>query len=305
MRRIIKSSKITWIDITNPTQNDIIYLKKRFKFHPLILDELLNPSLRPKVELHKDYLFMVIYYPIHIKEKRETTSRELNIIVGKKVLITSHYKTINPLKVLSNDCRIHKEARKLYMSEGTGQLLYHILSSFWKNCFNKSKRIDKRIDDIQKGIFGGMEREMVLEISLVKIDIINFWRIIEHQKEILESLSKDGLQFFGKSLLPHFSDILGTYEQVVNSLETHKETILALENTNQSLLSTRINEIMRVLTIFSVILLPLTLISSIWGMNFPKSLPLTGSSSGFWVISSLMAVLMMTMIVYFRKKKWL
>jgi len=305
MKQDIKAQKFTWIDINNPTEHDIKYLKKRFGIHPLVLDELINPSPRPRVEPHKDYVFMVLYYPIYNVETRETSSRELNIIVSKKAIITSHYQTIPPLKTLFDSCRFQKQARKTYLSEGTGQVLYYIISAFWKNCFKKLEKINERIDNIQKDIFSGKEKEMVLEISLVKTDIINFWRIIEPQKEVVESLLKEGLEFFGKPLLPYFSDILGTYERVSNALETNKETILALEATNQSLLSTRINEIMKILTIFSVILLPLTLIASIWGMNFPLSLPLTDSPMGFWTISGIMLVISVIMIIYFRKKKWL
>jgi len=110
--------------------------------------------------------------------------------------------------------------------------------------------------------------------------------------------------FFGERFSPYFSDIIGTYSQARDSLITYKETILALEDTNQSLLSTKTNEIIRILTVFSVVLLPLTLLASIWGMNIPN-LPLAGSPSGFWVILVLMAGLMGFLIVYFRKKKWL
>ncbi len=305
MKQDIKASKFTWIDINKPSEHDIKYLKKRFSIHPLVLDELINPSPRPRVEPHQNYVFMVLYYPMYNVETRETSSRELNIIVSKKAIITSHHQTIPPLKTLFDNCKFQKQARKTYLSEGTGQILYYVLSAFWKNCFKKLEKINERIDNIQKDIFSGKEKEMVLEISLVKTDIINFWRIIEPQKEVVESLLKEGLEFFGKPLLPYFSDILGTYERVSNALETKKETILALEDTNQSLLSTRINEIMKILTIFSVILLPLTLIASIWGMNFPLSLPLTDSPIGFWTISGIMLVISIIMIIYFRKKKWL
>jgi magnesium transporter len=305
MKQDIKAPKFTWIDINKPSEHDIKYLKKRFSIHPLVLDELINPSPRPRVEPHQNYVFMVLYYPMYNIETRETSSRELNIIVSKKAIITSHHQTIPPLKTLFDGCKFQKQARKTYLSEGTGQVLYYILIAFWKNCFKKLEKINERIDNIQKDIFSGKEKEMVLEISLVKTDIINFWRIIEPQKEVIESLLKEGLKFFGKPLLPYFSDILGTYERVSNALETKKETILALEDTNQSLLSTRINEIMKILTIFSVILLPLTLIASIWGMNFPLSLPLTDSPIGFWTISGIMLIISIIMIIYFRKKKWL
>jgi magnesium transporter len=305
MKQEIKTPKFTWIDINNPTEHDIKYLKKKFKIHPLVLDELINPSPRPRAESYKDYVFMVLFYPIYNIKTRETSSRELNIIVTKNAIITSHHETIPPLKTLFDNSRFDKQYQKTYLSEETKHLLYYILSAFWQNCFTKLEKIDKRINDIEKHIFSGKEKEMVLEISLVKTDIINFWRIVEPQKEVLESLLKEGLEFFGQTFVPYFSDILGTYERVANTLERAKETILALEDTNQSLLSTRINEIMKILTILSVVMLPLTLLASIWGMNFPNSLPLTNSPIGFWSISFLMLVVLFVMVFYFKKKKWL
>lgn len=190
------------------------------------------------------------------------------------------------------------------MNEGSGQLLFYILSGFWKNCLTKATRLDQRIDEVEKEIFKGKEKEMVWEISFAKTDIINFWRIVEPQEEILESLAKEGMEFFGKDMAPYFSDILGTYGQTRNSLETYKETILALENTNQSLLSTKINEIIKLLTIFSVIVFPLTLLASIFGMN-TAYLPLVGEPQDFWIILGIMFGGVMIMIIYFRKRRWI
>jgi magnesium transporter len=277
MRKKVQSSKLTWLDIQKPGKKDIEHLKKQFGFHPLVLDELIHPGLRPKVEHYQDYLYLILYYPV--------------------------YNT--PIKNLFEGCKLYRRNRKAYMSEGTGQLLYYVLSSFWENCLTKLVQIDKRIANIEKEMFSGKEKEMVLEVSLVKTDIINFWRIVEPQRQVLNSLLKEGIEFFGKDLSPHFSDFLGTYEQVANGIESQKQTVLALEDTNQSLLTTRINEIMRVLTSFSVILLPLTLIASVWGMNFPKSLPFFESQNGFWIIMGVMFISSLILLAYFRKKKWL
>jgi magnesium transporter len=304
MRKIIKGPKVTWVDIKDPNEKDITYLKERFNLHPLVLGELIPRGHRPKVEHYPDYLFLILYYPIYNKEKRETRSRELDIIITKDVLITSHYKSILPLKALFDTCNLYTESQKKYMSEGPGQLLFFLLSGFWKNCLTKLEKIDRKIDEAEKDIFAGKEKEMVLEISLIKADIINFWRIIEPQGEILESLSKEGVSFFGENLAPYFSDILGTYGKAWNDIKTFKETILALEDTNQSLLSSKINEIMKILTIFSVIFLPLTLLASIWGMNI-ETMPFTQLQGGFWIILLLMTGLMALMIFFFQKKKWL
>ena len=303
MRQIIKGPKVTWIDIQDPTKEDVEYLKERFKFHPLILGELIPPGHRPKVESHQDYLFMILYYPVYSKEKRETRPRELDIIITKNTIITSHYRSILPLKALFDSCNLYKESKKKYMSEGTGQLLFYLLSNFWKTCLTKLVQIDKRINEIEKEIFKGKEKEMVLEISLVKTDIINFWRIIEHQEQILKSLVHEGEIFFGTAISPYLLDILGTYGKSSNTLKTYKEAILALEDTNQSLLSTKMNEVIRILTVFSVIVLPLTLIASMWGMNI--SLPFEKSPIGFWIIVGMMLIATVFMFIYFKKKRWL
>lgn len=303
MRNIIKGPKVTWIDIQDPTQEDIKYLKENFNFHPLVLGELIPFGHRPKVEGYKNYLFMTFYYPIHIKTNRETRPRELDIITTKNTLITSHYRSIVPLKSLFDKCNLYPEVRKKYMKWSAGYLLFLLLSGLWKGCLTKLDRINARIEMIEKEIFQGKEKEMVREISVVKTDIINFWRIVEPQRETLESLSKEGTAFFGERFEPYFADIIGTCGKAWNSLKTFKETVLALEDTNQSLLSTKTNEVIQVLTVFSVILLPLTLIASIWGMNL--SLPFANSPSGFWAVLLLMLFLMSFLFIYFRKKKWL
>ncbi|MBI2042600.1 MAG: magnesium transporter CorA family protein [Candidatus Nealsonbacteria bacterium] len=303
MRRTIRGPKITWIDIQDPTPDDVRYVRDNFKFHPIVLDELIPPGYRPKIERYNGYLFMMFYYPIYNKEKRETRSRELDMIVTKDTIVTSHYRSILPLKALFDRCNLYAEAKQEYMSQDTGILLFHILNGFWKTCLVKLVQVDKRLDQIEREIFRGKEREMVTEISYVKTDIINFWRILEPQGPILNSLTAEGASFFGKEMDPYFADIQGTYGQAWNSLKTYKETILALEDTNQSLLSTKTNETIRVLTVFSVIILPLTLLASLWGMNV--HVPFSGGTIGFWIIAGAMVVLTIFMFGYFKRRRWL
>jgi len=301
---IIKGPKITWIDIQNPTEEDKEFLKKNYRLHPLVLEELTTPSPRPTVEHNPNYLFMVLYYPIYNKETKETFSRELDIIVTKNTIITAHFETILPVKRIFSACKLNSKARNNYLGADAGYLLYTILDNFWKFCLIKLERIDKSIDQIEKELFKQKEKEMVREISYIKADIITFWRVIEPQKEVLESLLKEGGSFFGKEALPYFTDLIGTFKKVWNNLQNYKETILALEDTNQSLLSTKTNEIIKLLTLFSVIMLPLTLLASIWGMNF-SHVPLGDSEIGFFAILGLMLLILGGMIYYFHKKGWL
>jgi len=291
---------MSWIDVQDPTKEDVAYLKEKFNFHPLVLDEIIPPGHRPKVERYPDYLVMIFYYPVYNREKRKTRSRELDIIVTKDTLITSHYRSILPLKALFDNCNLYEELREKYMSDGPGHLLFYLLDDFWKSCLNKLVQIDKRINEIEKEMFRGKEKEMVREISLVKTDIINFWRIIEHQEEILESLIKEGSVFFGGNITPYFSDLIGTYRKSLNNLKTYKEAISALENTNQSLLSSKINEVMRTLTLLSALFLPLGVVASIW-----YYMPLARGLQSLAILIGTMLSSSFMLFLFFRKKRWL
>lgn len=304
MYTIIKGPNVTWIDIINPNEDDIHYLKEHYSFHSFVLQELKRPEQYPRIERYDTYLFIILHYPVHFHERRETRARKIDFIVMQNTLITNHYGSALPLKSLLDACNLYEDSRKAYMSENAGYLLYHLLSNLWKNSVKKLDQINVRIDKIEAEIFAGKEREMVKEISFVKTDIINFWRILEPQGRVMEELTKEGVVFWGEPLEPYLEEAASTYAQAWDRLKMHRETILALEETNKSLLTTKSTEIIRVLTVFSVILLPLTLFASIWGMN-TYYLPFRGIPFDFWIIFSLMATVATVMVIYFRKKGWL
>jgi magnesium transporter len=303
MRKIIAGPNVTWVDIQDPAREDIEYLKKNFKLHPLIFDELILPGNHPKLKKFSDLFYLSLFLPVYNKEKRETRPRELDIIISKNIIITSHYKSILPLKALFDKLNIYKEIRNQYMSENSGTLLFYILEGFCISCLTKLARVDKKLDQIEKDIFKGKEKNLVTEISYVKTDIINLWKIISPQREVLKSLSEEGIKILGEEIQPYFIDILENYDQAKNNLEAYKETILSLENTNESLLSTKTNEIIRILTVFSVIFLPITLLVNMWGMNL--TVPFEESTRGFLIITGIIAAMTIFMIIYFKKKKWL
>lgn len=304
MHKIIEGAKVTWIDIQDPDEDDIEYLRKAHGFHPVILNALIPPAWRIKVESFSSYLFFIFYYPVYDKEHRQTRARELDVIVGRDVLVTSHYNSIVPLKGLFDQCNLYSEKKRDYMGKTGGHLLYYVLDEMRQSTLLRLNRISKRIHLIEDEIFGGREREMLREISLVKADIINFWSIVNPQGEVLESLRKEGKTFFGEDLEPYFDHLLGDWSQAKNDIQTYKEAIESFEETNNSLLTDKTNEIVKVLTIFSVIVFPLTLLAAIFGMN-TQDLPLTGYAGDFWVISAIMLLGILAMIGFFKWKKFL
>src|SRR3989344_4058294 len=297
MKQIIQGDKTTWVDVTKPTQQDVEYLKNQYHFHPMVLDELIPRAYYPRLEIRPDYLFLTINYPAYHETNREVAPRELDILLTKDTIVTNHHRPLPLLDNLFKICQRPEIEGEQYLNKGAGYLLFSILDIFWRDCLLKLEKIDGEIEQIERKIFQGKEKGMVKEISHTKTDIIDFLRIVEPQQEIMKLLEKEAPKFFGEELSLHFSDVLGTYEKVWHTTKSHKDTILALEDTNQSMLTTKTNETIRILTVFSVIMLPLTLLASIWGMNV--NLPFGEHEAGFWIIAALMVSVLIIMFYYF------
>lgn len=301
----VKIKNLTWIDIIDPDKKDLKYLGGTFNFHPIVLRELLSPTLRPKVEHYDGYLFMVLHFPIYNPKEKETKSMELDFLMTKDTLITIRYGKIQALQELRKKCRSDE---KIINKDSVAIFLHCMLEELNSFSLRQLDHITKKIDAIQKKIFKSrtpkQENEMVEKISLIRMDILNFRRTIKPQSAILKSLKSRGTDFFGRSMQPYFIDIIGDYLRVWDLLENHKETIESLQGTNDSLLTNKANRVMGVLTMFAVVVFPLTLIAAIFGMN-TKILPLVGIAHDFWIILSIMLIGTATMLVLFKIKKWL
>ncbi len=300
----IKSDKLTWIDIKGPTERDLEHLKQNFDLHPLVLKEVLPQIDYPKIENYGDYLFLVIFYPFFDKETSSTIPFELDLIIGKDFLITNHYRDIVPLQALFTKCNLYPEKMEQFCDEGPGELLYRIINEILLACFPKLSHIRQNIDEIEKMIFRQENKKAVKQISLVKRDIIGFERIIEPQRLVLQNLIQECKTFFPSQLLPYFHNLSNLYEQVKNILETNESTLSALESTNQSLIDTWTNEIMKALTIFLVLLYPFSFVADIFSMN-GQFLLWTASPSDFWKVYGLMLVGFVAIFAVLKKKKWL
>jgi len=276
--KIIKTKQLKWIDIEDPTELDLEYLRENFHFAPSVLKEYLLPIKRSKVDKYPDYLFIVLHFPVFEKRERQTFSAELDIFLTRETIITSHLGDLPQLERFFNDCNIHNRLRKEYLEKGTGFLLK---------------------------VFQGKEKEMIVEISIVKRDIIDFRKTIKPQRTVLEILDRIVPELCQMNLKKYSQEVIGSNIRVWNILENHKEMIEAIEETNESLFYYKFNETLKILTVFSVIMLPLTLIASIFGMNTTRSMPFINSFFDFWLVILVMVVVFVFMTIYFKNNKWL
>jgi magnesium transporter len=189
------------------------------------------------------------------------------------------------------------------MSDSPGRLLHDLLEMLLESCFPKLDHISRKLDFVEREIFAGNEKEMVLEISVVKRDILNFRRTMKPQRSVLESLAQKDYSLIEPALKPYFQDLIGTNIRIWNNLESSKETVESLEETNNSLLSNKLNLTMKVLTIFSAIFLPITVYSNILAMS--ADIPFGKNPFGFWIHLAIMLLIVFLTMILFKIKKWL
>lgn len=298
----IETSKVTWIDFVEPSADEILLLKK-LKIHPLALEEFSMPSARPKASLYGNCLYLTLHIPLFDKLNRRTFPSELDIVLTDKYLITGHDQDIFQLRDFFNKLTKSKKMREKYMSHSPGYLMYYMIEMLLESCFPKIDHINKNLDRVEEEIFKGNEKDMVREISYAKRDILNFRRTLKPQKSVLDSLARDNYPLLEPALRPYFQDLVGTNIRVWSALENAKETIESLEETNDALLSYKLNTTMKVLTIFSAIMLPMTVISSVLSMSM--NIPLAHSPHAFWIYVAGMFVISAVTILIFKVKKWI
>lgn len=298
----IETSKLTWIDFSEPSADEVAFLKK-LKLHPLAIEEFATPSARPKASLYGNCLYLTIHIPLFDKENRRTFPSELDIVITDRYLITGHDRDIFQLRDFFSKVQRSKKLQEKYMNQSSGHLVYYIVEILLESCFPKIDHINENLDRVEEEIFRGNEKEMVHEISFVKRDILNFRRTLKPQRAVLESLTHDRYPMVDDELRSYYQDLVGTNIRIWSALENAKEVVESLEDTNDALLSNKLNHTMKVLTVFSAVFLPMTVISNILAMS--AAIPFGHNPYGFWIWIGIMLIVSAFTIVVFKVKKWI
>jgi magnesium transporter len=301
----IAAEGLRWVKIDHPGATEQAWLEENFHFHALDFEDVLSRNQRPKIDRYEDYLFIVLHFPVFDSSRGRLGTGELDIFVGPGFLITIPNQPLQPVEYLFERCRSKEELRDQLFSRGSGYLLYRIVDDGFDYCFPMLRKIGNKLDALEEEIFEGRSEEIVRDISNVKQEIINFRKVIRPQRPVLRDLERVKQRYLAPEidLEIYFDDIVDAHERIWDMLENYKEVVEALEDTNESVISHRVNDILRVLTSISVIVLPLTLLASLWGMNV--GVPGEGDHAAFYAIVGAMVVLMVGMIAFFRRRRWL
>ena len=295
---------LTWVHLDAPDQAESEALASRFGWHELDLEDVLSKRQRPKVDDYPDYLFTVLHFPAYDKAVQRLNAAELDIFLGPDYLVTIPNVELLPVTRLFRRCEQDEEFRTQLFAKGSGRLLYEVLDDLFDYCFPILDKIGHKLDTIEDDMFEGRSEEVVRDISNVKQEIISYRKIIKPERATLRQLERYTESYLPEGLADvYFDDIVDAAERIWDLLDNFKEVVEALEGTNESVIAHKQNDVLRILTVFSVILLPLTLITGIFGMNV--HFPGFGTAAAWWGIVAGMVTLAVGLAAFFRYKRWL
>lgn len=295
--------KLTWIDVEKPSREEISYLKEEYNIPVLISEEMLVESVRAKVDVHEDLIFMIMHFPTGTPNvNKRGIEQEIDFVVGHNFVITVHYE---PIESLVNFSKQFSEGSKLERGKPiphAGFLLHFIVKELYKKVAESLEDMNGWLKEIEQNIFTGREEKMVQVISNVNKNILDYKQTLRFHKETLHSFQMAAKDFFNPDFTYELSTMIGEYNKVQHTLDGHKEILNDLRDTNNSLLSTKTNDTMKKLTIMTFIMLPLTLITGIFGMNM--DMIFIKSIEHFLLVVLGMTIIAVIMFTYFKVKKW-
>jgi len=300
---VVTYGQVTWVDIRQPTEEDIQFLRSHYSFHPLDLEDCLSRVEHPKLDEYEDYLFFVMHFPLFDHQRQVTRPSEVDFFIGANYLVTIHDGVLKPLVRLFNRCEEDDGARREYMGRGAGRLLYSILDTLVDSIFPMLNKIGAHLREIEEDMFTEDIRKTVQYISLVRRDIIAMRRVIRPQLAVVVALEQKDRPFLQREMEVYWGDVADAFRRAWEILENYREVIEGLADTSDSVASYQINEVMRTLTVISVVMLPLTLLSGIYGMNV--ALPLATHPWAFFFIIGVMAAMTFFMLWIFYRRGWL
>lgn len=294
--------KLVWIDVQNPSVEEINRLKEEYAIPSLVTEELLNESTRAKVEVYDNLIFMIMHFPTKNPTISNTLDQEVDFVVGKDFVITVHYEAIDALHTFSKQFNSGSKLERGKDIPHAGFLLHFMTKELYLSVSDALFDMHKWLKDIEKNIFSGNEEKMVFDISNLNRIIIDYTQSLRFHKETLIAFQSAAKNFFGSEFSHDLTRMLGEYNKVQHLLDGHKELLHDLRETNNSLLETKTNKTVKKLTALSFIMLPLSLIVGVFGMNM--DIIFIQSTQDLFVILLSMLIVGGVMYWYFKATKW-
>lgn len=302
VREIIQDSKNeVWIDIEDITPDGVAFLRDDLHIHPIAIEEVLSPLERPEMQTFEHHILLVLHAPSPNLEEGGMDTIEIDFLVGNNFIVTVRSGPIASVKDMED--RIAANPR--IMSRGCDFMLYFIADAMVDDYLPILTAIDKRIDATQEAATTGPGPDVFSDLMKLKADILEIRRATGPQLGVLRSLIRGYTDIIETDLAVYFRSVCEHLQQVNSQLDMFREEVNSTVQVCLAIKSDQLSEIMKVLTIIAVIMMPLTLITSVFGMNFYFPDWVQKSGLAWWLTGGVMVALGLGLFVFFKRKKWL
>ncbi len=296
---------LTWVNVELATEREMDWLADTYHFHPLALDDCLSHKQISKLDVYPGYIFFIFHYAFYHKETRIATKKQWSAFIGDNYLVTVNTGDLKTLVALFRDCQANEDTRKEYFSNGSGFFLYRLLDRTIDAYFPVLDKILSLMEDLEDAVFDE-EVEAAKELSIIRRDIITQRAVMFPTRDIFVEMENKIKRFSKTDVTAYYNDLMDHMNKICTTLDECKETIEVFKDTDYVLGTDRLNRVMRILTIFSTILLPFIAISSIFGMNvFAPGGIEKGNLTTFVILLVIMSLIAIGMLIFFRRRRWI
>lgn len=302
MLQQVANDGFRWIDVAKPTQEHMSALGAQFHFHELNLEDCLSKIQIPKIDRYEDHVFVILHFPT-VGQDKLPRSAQLAAFIGHGYVVTVHQGDLKPLVDLFEQCRQDGRARQEYMGTSAGHLFHSIVDILTDDLLDTVRKIVGNIEDIEDIVFDN-RADAANEISFIRREITVIRRIaIPLRRTLSEITAKDIKKFSDQDLTLYFDDVNDHIDKVIETIEESKETIEIYKDTDFMHATGRSNKILAVLTIIFTLSMPVTILSSLYGMNVGIPV-LAGEHTTFVIIVAGSAAAAGAMLAFFHKIRW-
>lgn len=294
---------LTWIDLESPTEDEIVHVMEEYSVPVLIGEEMRTKSLQSKIDLYPNFIYLILNFPQLSHKGTRSAEQEIDFIIGHNYIITTHYEFIDSLHEFSKTFEVDAILEKNMDLDHAGFLFYHLIKNLYLHSRYQLNDVNISLKEAEKKVFEGKESNMVALISNINRTLLDFRQALRFHKEVLASFEVGAKQFFGDNFDYYLSNITSEYNKTQAILDSHKEILDDLRDTNDSLLASKTRETMKVLTVITFLISPFTVISGIFvmGVNY---IPIS-TGDQFYLILGCMLITSILIFIYFKSKKWL
>lgn len=291
-----------WLDLNQPDEFALALLGEAFEFHPLAIEDCLHGEQRVRIDPYSNHFFMVMYVPARTDGERTMASRELAMFCSAQYVVTIHHQPIASIASLLARCERDPAA---FLGRGMDHLLYVIVDSAVDQYAPILERLEDETTELEDRAMNDPTPEVLEHLTMVRSELLHIRRFIGPVRDVVAQLARGEFGFVGGQMQLYFRDILDHLVRTIEMIEVYRDLVSGTRDIYLSSISQRLNEVMKVLTIFATIMLPLSLVAGIYGMNVANLWPPTDRPWSFWGIMGMMGAITAALLYFFRRRRWI